>query len=118
MSISFVGVLSIISRGEWSVLTSLSFNQGDMIVFLAMVSWAIYTLVIQRMPKEINRIGLMSVQMFLGLLVVLPFYLWKCTRRVAELEQSHAARAGLRRDCALGAGVSALHCGRGTFGAG
>ncbi|ELG2041344.1 DMT family transporter [Vibrio fluvialis] len=77
MSISFVGVLSIISRGEWSVLTSLSFNQGDMIVFLAMVSWAIYTLVIQRMPKEINRIGLMSVQMFLGLLVVLPFYLWE-----------------------------------------
>lgn len=74
MVVSFTGVLFILTRGDWQILGSLSFNQGDLVVFLAMVSWAIYTLVIQRMPKEMNRLGLMSVQMFVGLLVVMPFY--------------------------------------------
>lgn len=74
MAVSFTGVLFILTRGDWQILSSLSFNQGDLVVFLAMVSWAIYTLVIQRMPKEMNRLGLMSVQMFVGLLVVMPFY--------------------------------------------
>lgn len=93
MAISFAGVLSIISRGDWSVLSSLSFSQGDMIVFLAMVCWAIYTLVIQRMPKEINRIGLMSVQMFLGLLVVAPFYAWEAHSGAVPNWNSHTLLA-------------------------
>lgn len=74
MTVSFTGVLFILSRGDWQILRSLSFHHGDLVIFVAMVSWAIYTLVIQRMPKELNRLGLLSVQMFVGLLVVAPFY--------------------------------------------
>jgi len=73
--ISFVGVFTIISRGDLTALTSLSINHGDSIVFIAMICWAIYTFSLKSMPKEINRLGLMSVQMLIGLLFLFPFYL-------------------------------------------
>ncbi|WGY47320.1 DMT family transporter [Vibrio sp. ABG19] len=93
MAVSFSGVLLILTRGDWQILRSLSFNHGDLVVFLAMVSWAVYTLVIQRMPKEMNRLGLMSVQMFVGLLVVMPFYAAEVYSGASPIWNSHTLLA-------------------------
>ena len=42
LAVSFVGVLAIVSHGEWARLVGLNLNQGDLIAFLATVSWALY----------------------------------------------------------------------------
>lgn len=72
--VSFVGVLIIIARGDPAFISSMSINQGDAIVFVAMICWAIYTLSLKSMPKEINRLGLMSIQMLVGLVFLAPFF--------------------------------------------
>lgn len=88
--ISFLGVFTIISRGNLSTLTSLSINQGDIIVFLAMICWAIYTFSLKSMPQEINRLGLMSVQMLLGLIILLPFYIGEVSEGKFAMWNQHS----------------------------
>ncbi len=71
---SFVGVLIIITHGDISRLLSLSLSHGDLIVFCAMVTWTFYTLWLRGFPADIDRIGLMAMQIAVGLLVLMPLY--------------------------------------------
>lgn len=75
LAISLIGVLIIVSHGEWKVLASFSFNRGDLVVFLAMLCWAVYTLILKKIPSSISRLGLTSLQMVLGMICLFPFYL-------------------------------------------
>ncbi len=75
--ISFAGVLVIVSHGDWQSLISLSFSKGDALIFLATVCWAFYTLWLKEIPADINRRGLMLVQIVITLLFLLPLLLWE-----------------------------------------
>ncbi len=75
--LSLLGVLVIILRGQAGNLWALRFNPGDLWVSAAVVCWAFYTLWMRQMPAEINRTGLTAVQIMLGLLVLLPLWLWE-----------------------------------------
>jgi len=77
MLISFCGVLAIVMRGDPQVLTSLSFARGDLILLSAMLCWALYTMGLKAVPAEINRTGLLSVQMAVGLVFLQPFWWWE-----------------------------------------
>ncbi|KKW69211.1 membrane protein [Lampropedia cohaerens] len=77
MAVSFAGVLTIITHGQWQRLAGLAFGSGDVIVFSAMVCWAVYTLWLRAIPAEIDRLGLLAVQMALALLVLAPLYAWE-----------------------------------------
>lgn len=75
MAVSFCGVLTIILHGEWARLLTLEFSQGDVVVFAAMVCWALYTLWLRGIPPEIDRIGLMGVQIGVAFVFLVPMYL-------------------------------------------
>ncbi len=77
LAISCVGVLTIILHGDWSRLMTLQFAQGDLIAFVAMMCWAIYTLWLRSFPPDIDRIGLLGAQIVIALIILLPFYLWE-----------------------------------------
>lgn len=70
--VSLVGVLTVVSHGDWQILSSLAFAPGDLIIFLAMIFWALYTLWIKEIPANINRTGLMLCQVFIALLLLAP----------------------------------------------
>ncbi|GAA4499819.1 DMT family transporter [Pseudaeromonas paramecii] len=75
--ISFAGVLTIVSRGQWAVLAGLQVAHGDLLVFLATVCWALYTLWLRLIPPQLDRLGLMLVQIVLALILLLPLLLWE-----------------------------------------
>ncbi|MBS7813411.1 DMT family transporter [Roseococcus pinisoli] len=75
LTLSFAGVLTIVMHGEWSRLASLSFSPGDLTVFCAMVSWAFYTLWLRGIPAEIDRVGLLGMQIMVALAVLGPLSL-------------------------------------------
>lgn len=74
---SFSGVLIIVSQGQWQRLSSLGFSQGDLIIFSAMVCWALYTLWLRRIPADIDRIGLMGMQILIGVILLFPLFTWE-----------------------------------------
>lgn len=77
MLLSLCGVIIIVSHGSWQALVSLSVARGDLIVFIATVCWAFYTLWLRQIPAAIDRRGLMLAQILIGLVALLPLYVWE-----------------------------------------
>lgn len=77
LAASFAGVLIIITQGDISRLTVMDFSHGDLIIFLALISWSFYTLWLRGFPPNIDRTGLMTLQVIIGILVIAPIYQWE-----------------------------------------
>ena len=53
--VSLVGVVWIVSRGSLGALLGLSFNRGDVVMLVAAVMWAIYTVFVIRVTPSCRR---------------------------------------------------------------
>lgn len=50
--LALIGVLVLITRGKTESIVSLKFNYGDILMLLAVVSWAVYSLLIKSLSKK------------------------------------------------------------------
>ncbi|WLF83096.1 DMT family transporter [Moraxella sp. ZY210820] len=75
--VSLFGVFNIILQGDLQRLFTLSFNSGDLWVFLAIVCWAFYTIWTKSIPTDINKIGLTAIQMLVAIIALFPLFLWE-----------------------------------------
>ncbi len=82
MAVAAGGLLYLISRGSWQTFASLSFQRGDLIMLLAVLAWALYTLLLRRWARHllVPPLVLLGVLMLLGLPLILPFYLLELSR--------------------------------------
>lgn len=78
MTLSCVGVVVIIAHGEFSRVLALQFSSGDVIVFLGMMCFALYSLWLRRLPADLSPIALLCVQLAIAVLLLLPGFLWDC----------------------------------------
>lgn len=69
---SIAGVLLVTSRGAWSGLSGIVFNQGDLLVILASLSWAIYSLASKLAMKHLSALQASTYSIYLGLLFLYP----------------------------------------------
>lgn len=72
--ISFLGVILIISKGDWHTLIKLSLNLGDILVLIAAISYAFYT-VLLRLRPSIHPLSFLLITFFLGAVSLLPLYI-------------------------------------------
>ena len=70
------GAVSIIVEGRPQVLTALAFNPGDLLVLLAVASYAAYSVLLRKRPA-IHPLSFVAVTFTLGALMLLPLYLWE-----------------------------------------
>jgi drug/metabolite transporter (DMT)-like permease len=75
--ISIIGVLIIISHGSWQVLSTLSFNPGDLLIVLSIAAWSFYSVLLKKNEINISSISLLTILIFFGILCILPFYVWE-----------------------------------------
>jgi drug/metabolite transporter (DMT)-like permease len=75
VAISLGGVLLIISRGELSTLYTLQFNTGDILVFLAAIFWAQYSVNLKNYPQGLHPLAYQTGIVIVGLIFLLPLYL-------------------------------------------
>ncbi|WP_174874801.1 DMT family transporter [Vogesella oryzae] len=74
VAVSFIGVLLIVAHGDWQRLAALDINRGDAVLFLAMVAWALYTLLLRPLPATLDRIGLLTILIAIGLTGIAPLF--------------------------------------------
>lgn len=84
--ISLIGVLTVVSHGDIQVLRSLAFAPGDIIIFVAMICWALFTLWLKQIPVFIDRTGLMLCQVLIALILLLPLYIWEKQTAVTTVD--------------------------------
>ncbi|MSP84035.1 MAG: DMT family transporter [Alphaproteobacteria bacterium] len=74
MVISMVGVAAIVARGDPGVLASFRLNLGDALVLFGGLTWAFYSVLLKRLPPQIDAIALVAAMFPLGWLLLLPLY--------------------------------------------
>lgn len=72
--LSLVGVVTIVTQGDWGALQGLRINPGDLWVLGAVISWAIYSAVLRERPR-LHPLSFLAVTFIPGVLLLLPVYI-------------------------------------------
>jgi len=73
--VSLLGAVVIIGRGSVEILRQLHLNQGDLWMVVAVVLWAVYTILLKRRPAQLPQLALLTSSVVTGMLWMLPLYL-------------------------------------------
>jgi drug/metabolite transporter (DMT)-like permease len=73
---TMLGVVTIASQGEWSRLTGLAFNGGDVLLLVACVFYSGYTIGLRERPR-VSGLGLLAGMAFAALLTSIPLLGWE-----------------------------------------
>ncbi|MGH2341491.1 DMT family transporter [Segnochrobactraceae bacterium EtOH-i3] len=95
--VSSFGVAWLMTGGNLAAITGLSFSGGEGLVLIAISNYAIYSVLLRRMPADLNPFVFFTATVIAGLVVLAPFW-------IAEL----AAGAILPTDPASWAAVAYL----------
>jgi len=75
MTISFAGVVIIVSRGTLAILLGLKFNIGDVLMIAGTMAWALYSVLLNRYRLGLHPLSLVTVLSVIALPLIFPFYL-------------------------------------------
>ncbi|HEY5624004.1 MAG TPA: DMT family transporter [Gammaproteobacteria bacterium] len=92
--VAFVGIVVMISQGELDMLRSMQFNVGDLVMVVAVVAWAVYSVEIHRLVERPDPYVLLFLIAVSGVVGVLPFYVVE-TVYVREFVPSWAGAAAI-----------------------
>lgn len=73
VSISLGGVLLLITQGDLSSLLNYTINQGDIYVLIAVIFWAVYSVLLRFRPAEIDGFTFFGITVLIGSVALLPF---------------------------------------------
>jgi len=72
-----IGVILLITKGNLTRLLELSFAIGDLWMLLAALIFAVYSILLKRKPQQLSIWTLQLSTFILGLLFLLPFFIWE-----------------------------------------
>lgn len=72
--VSMGGAAIVVARGDLAVLLDLSFAAGDLWLIVAVLIWALYSVLLLRRPADLPPLALLSAITLLGLVLLLPLY--------------------------------------------
>jgi len=75
VAVSALGVLLVLSHGRPAALAGLGRHVGSLWVLAGVFSWALYSVLLRKLPPQIGGRGLFAATVSIGLLALLPFYL-------------------------------------------
>jgi drug/metabolite transporter (DMT)-like permease len=73
--LSIIGVITIVTRLDFSRLINLDLNKGDLWLLIAMLSWAIYSTMLRTYKIKLKGITFISIIVSIGLIFLLPQFL-------------------------------------------
>lgn len=77
---SLGGAATLILHGDLATLFDLGFNVGDLWMLLAVVIWAIYSVLLKRRPAEVPPLALHTSSVAAGTLWMLPLFGWEAAQ--------------------------------------
>jgi drug/metabolite transporter (DMT)-like permease len=75
--LSLAGVAAILTEGRLASLSALRLNAGDLWVLAAVLSWSIYTVLLDRRPRDVEPMVLLTALVLVGTAWIAPFYAWE-----------------------------------------
>ena len=75
VSVSFLGVLVIVTAGEFARLARLDLNFGDMLVLATFVGWSVYSVLLRFRPPQLSPFAFILVAAAFGVAILAPVFL-------------------------------------------
>jgi len=75
IALALLGIVTVVARGDVSVLTGLQAQPGDLIMVAAVFCWGLFSVLLRRQAVPLPALTFLTTQILLGALVILPFYL-------------------------------------------
>ncbi len=89
MIFCIIGVLFLLSKGNFQNLLHLKFSEGDLWVLVAAFCFAVYNTMVKKKPAGISPINFLFVIFSFGTIIVLPFFIWEMNHSPAVEWNSH-----------------------------
>ena len=77
IAVGAVGMVIIASQGKLDGFAGLTANAGDLLVLTALLIWALYSVLIQKLPLGLHPMTVLMVTAFIGAICHIPFYGWE-----------------------------------------
>lgn len=77
IALSLVGVSWVVLRGDAATFATLDFNPGDLIILGAVFVWAVYTVLLAKIPAGLSRFGFTYAMVIAGIMFLIPLYGWE-----------------------------------------
>lgn len=77
IAVAFAGVTWIVSRGDTGALAALRINPGDLLMVGNVVIWAVYTIIAQRVLRQVDTLVATFLSIVIGLVMLLPVAAWE-----------------------------------------
>jgi len=77
IAISFAGVVLVIAKGTSALVHELPFSSGGLFIIAAVVSWAVYSVLLRRFSIPLGGSALLAVLSAIGLALCTPFCAWE-----------------------------------------
>jgi drug/metabolite transporter (DMT)-like permease len=74
--LSMAGVLVVVAQGSVHMLLHLTLNVGDILVLIASIAWAAYTVLLPRRP-DVHPLTFLAVTFLIGVVCTLPLAVWE-----------------------------------------
>lgn len=94
IALSFAGIVAILARGDLSTIRGLAFNRGDLLVFAAVVCWAVYSVLLRKRPA-LHPLSFLTVTILVSVVVLAPLYAWEIgSGRVTHFDRTTVLAVG------------------------
>ena len=80
MAVALVGVIAIVAKADIDIVRTFDVNNGDLLVLLAVVIWALYSVLLRFRPPGLQPLAFLAAIIASGLLVVGPLYALEVAR--------------------------------------
>lgn len=74
--LSLSGVATIITQGNLSALMTLSLNPGDLVILIAIICYALYSVLLRQRPS-MHPLSFLLTTFVIGTVLLFPFYIWE-----------------------------------------
>jgi len=77
LAITFIGILSIITKLDLNILLALNFNKGDLLMIGAVITWGIYSAFLKKRKFEVSLLTFVHILCTFGLIGLIPQFLYE-----------------------------------------
>jgi len=74
VGVSLLGMLAIISGGDWRTIVELSFKRGDLWLLAAVLCWSLYSVWLRWKPAQLSALGFLSYTVLVGYALLALLY--------------------------------------------
>ncbi|WP_419781173.1 DMT family transporter [Maridesulfovibrio sp.] len=79
-TIALIGSFYLVSGGDLQQLLGLHFASGDILMLLAAVGFAVYSLILRKIPEGLSQLTVMTLMSFFAVLMLIPCVIWESTQ--------------------------------------